>query len=105
MNMIRNTFLGICILACIGTNEAEAQGKLKVICETEILSPRINYATEQVRLACEELSVNGTLHVSIQGKNGADALKPEGYHLRSLKKNTIELVGADASGVLYGCLD
>ncbi len=100
INMIRNIALSICILACIGNTKAVAQGKLKVIDKTENLSPRINYATEQVRLACEELSLKATIKVSIQHAGEEEKLKPEGFSLKSLKKNTVAVVGADESGVL-----
>ncbi|MCP4311053.1 MAG: hypothetical protein GY790_07315 [Bacteroidetes bacterium] len=105
MNILRKIILSICILACIGNSEALAQGKLKVVCKEESLSPRINYATQQVKQACEELSVKATIKVSFQKDDNADKLKPEGFHLKSLKKNTVEVVGADESGVLYGCLE
>jgi hypothetical protein len=93
----------LCILTCLAGNEIFAQGKLKVNCKTETITPRIDYATQQVRLACEEFSLKATLKVSIQEEGGD--LKPEGFHLRSHKKNTIEVIGADESGVLYGCLE
>jgi len=93
----------LCILTCMGGNEIAAQGKLKINCKTETLSPRIDYATQQVRLACEAFSLKATLKVSIQDEGGK--LRPEGFHLNSLKKNTIEVIGADESGVLYGCLE
>jgi len=105
MNLIRIIILGICILACIGNNEVSAKGKLKVICKKENLSPRISYAVQQVRLACEEFSVNGTIKVNIQEEDNSDKLKPEGFHLKSLKRNIVEVTGADESGVLYGCLE
>jgi len=74
MNIIRNIILSICILVCTGNSEAIAKGKLKVTCKKESLSPRINYATQQVRLACEEVSVNATIKVRIQ-----DDVSPENF--------------------------
>lgn len=84
---------------------AAAAGKLEVEYEGDKASPRINYATEQVRIACDEVSARGALHVSVQGIDGADKLKPEGFRLKSLGGSTVEVVGADRSGVLYGCLE
>ena len=68
-------------------------------------TPRITYATEQVKSACDEVSAGGSLQVSVQGTDGADKLKPEGFRLKSLAGDTVEVVGADQSGVLYGCLE
>ncbi len=105
MNITHKLLISLCILTCMGGNEITAQGKLKINCKTETLSPRIDYATQQVRLACEAFSLKATLKVSIQDDDKVDKIKPEGFHLKSLKKNTIEVIGADESGVLYGCLE
>lgn len=80
-------------------------GGLEIIYKGDKASPRITYATEQVRIACEEVSTGGTLQVSVQGSDGADKLKPEGFRLTSLGDNSFSIVGADRSGVLYGCLE
>ena len=80
-------------------------GGLEIIYKGDKASPRITYATEQVRIACEEVSTCGTLQVSVQGSDGADKLKPEGFRLTSLGDNSFSIVGADRSGVLYGCLE
>jgi hypothetical protein len=65
----------------------------------------MTYAAEQVRIACDEVSAGGALQISVQGLDGADKLKPEGFRLRSLDDGTVALLGADQSGVLYGCLE
>ena len=68
-------------------------------------TPRITYATEQVKAACEAVSVSGTLEVSVQGVGGADQLKPEGFLLKSGADGMVAVIGADQSGLLYGCLE
>lgn len=80
-------------------------GELKIIYKGEKASPRINYAIEQVRDACKEVSAKGTVFVSLQGIGKGDNLKPEGFRLKSLKGNSVSVAGADQSGVLYGCME
>ena len=82
-----------------------AADRVELRCKGEKASPRINYAMERVRAACDEVSAGGTVTVSVQGVGGADKLKPEGFRLKSLGGNSVEVVGADQSGVLYGCLE
>jgi len=93
------------LLACVGVNIAQAAGKLEIEITGGEPTPRITYATEQVRCACDAVSVSGSLHVSLQGAGGADKLKPEGFRLKSAGKDTVAVTGADQSGVLYGCLE
>lgn len=87
------------------SNMAAADSKLEIRYKGDKASPRISYATEQVRIACDEVSASGVLQVSVQGKGGSDKLKPEGFRLKSLGDNAAEVVGANQSGVLYGCLE
>jgi len=47
----------------------------------------------------------GVIVVSVQGIGKADKLRPEGLRLRSLNNGSVEVIGADDSGVLYGCLE
>jgi len=86
----------VCCIACM----AASAGELKV--EVEEPTPRMAYAIEQVRAACDAVSANGTLRVNIQD---AGMLKPEGFRLKGLGASAVEVVGADQSGVLYGCLE
>jgi len=81
-------------------------GELKIIYKTGKATPRINYAVEQVSKACKGYyAKGGTIVVSVQGVGKADNLKPEGFRLKSLGKNKVAVIGADQSGVLYGCLE
>ncbi len=104
MNIFANIILSISLFIVV-TNGVAAQGRLKIICKTEELSPRIKYATELIKLACDEFGVNGTIEVKIQDGNCAEKFKPEGFRIKSTKRNTVDIVGADGSGVLYGCLE
>ena len=104
MNITRIAIAGACLAACVGGNLAAAAGKLDVKYGGDIASPRITYAVEQVRLACEGVSA-AALHVSVQGTDGPVKLNPEGFRIRSLADRSMEVVGADQSGVLYGCLE
>lgn len=78
---------------------------LEVMYKGDIATPRITYAIEQVRAACNEVSVGAAIHVSLQGSGGADKLKPEGFRLKRLNDHSLSIAGADQSGVLYGCLE
>jgi len=80
-------------------------GNIQIVYRGEKASPRINYAIEQVRGACNEMSVSGLVQVSRQNSDGSDKLKPEGYSLKSIGVGSVEVIGADQSGVLYGCLE
>jgi hypothetical protein len=91
--------LGVLVVGCVSADE------LKITYKTDKPSPRINYALEQVRAACNEVSAKGTVIVSVQSTGKADNLKPEGFHLKSLGDGSVEVIGADQSGVLYGCLE
>jgi len=93
------------MLACIGGHLAAADSKLQIKYQDVKATPRMIYATEQVRLACTEVGARGTLRVRLQGAGGRDKLKPEGFRLKGLRNDTVEVVGADQSGVLYGCLE
>jgi len=84
---------------------AEAAGKLEIKITGGEPTPRITYATEQVRAACDAVSVSGSLRVNVQGTDGADKLKPEGFRLKGAGKGSVAVTGADQSGVLYGCLE
>jgi len=77
---------------------------LEITYKTEA-SARINYAVDQVREACDEVSAKGAVIVSVQGVGKADNLRPEGFRLKSLGNASVEVIGADQSGVLYGCLE
>lgn len=89
----------------LGDTKPLPVGGLEVIYKGDIASPRITYATEQVRIACNEVAVGVAIDVSIQGSDVADRLKPEGFRLKSLGDHSFSIVGADQSGVLYGCLE
>jgi len=105
MKITRNIILSIFLAVCIGCGITAGDTKLKVVCKGKEATPRINYAIEQVRVACDEVSAKGTVIVSVQGIGKADDLKPEGFRLTSLGKNKVAVIGADQSGVLYGCLE
>ncbi len=95
--------VGIFTLAClVSDGMAAAAPKLEVIFKGDKATPRITYAMEQVRAACNEVSAKGILQVSVQD---TDRLKSEGFRLKSLDNGSVEIVGADQSGVLYGCLE
>ncbi|MBT3191525.1 MAG: hypothetical protein HN341_03115, partial [Verrucomicrobia bacterium] len=96
------TIITACLLACIGVSMAQASLNVSIGGEP---TPRITYATEQVKAACEAVSVSGTLEVSVQGVGGADQLKPEGFLLKSGADGMVAVIGADQSGLLYGCLE
>jgi len=89
----------------LGDTKPLSGGGLEVIYKGDIASPRISYATEQVRIACTEVSVGAAIDVSIQGSDDADRLQPEGFRLKSRGDRSFSIVGADPSGVLYGCLE
>jgi len=90
-------------LSCVmGGGMAGADGKLEVMYQGDKATPRIAYAVEQVRAACNAVSAKGAIQVSLQV---TDRLKPEGFCLRSIDNGTVEVIGADQSGVLYGCLE
>jgi hypothetical protein len=105
MNLMRNIMLGVCMLALMGRYATAADSKLEVIYKNLTTSPRMTYAAEQVRSACSEVSAGGILQISVQGPGGADKLKPEGFRVKSLDEGAVAVVGADQSGVFYGCLD
>jgi len=105
MRTTRNAIVAAACAACVGVNIAQAAGKLEIEITGGEPTPRITYATEQVRAACDAVSVSGTLRVSLQGTDGEDKLKPEGFRLKSVGKDTVTVTGADPSGVLYGCLE
>jgi len=94
--------------SCLGDaviKTATADRNLEVIYKDIKTTPRMTYAAEQVRSACDEVSAGGALQISVQGLDGADKLKPEGFRLRSLDEGAVAVAGADQSGVLYGCLE
>ncbi len=93
------------ILAIMLIAGCVSAGELEIIYKPENASARINYAVDQVRVACDEVSAQGTVIFSVQGVGEADNLKPEGFRLKSLSNGSVEVVGADQSGVLYGCLE
>ena len=76
-------------------------------------SPRIRYAIEQVRAACQEVPCGDAIRVGRLGKDAwikqslpeLHTLERQGFALKTLKDGSIAIVGADDSGVLYGCLE
>jgi hypothetical protein len=70
-----------------------------------ISTPRINFGAERLKQACDEVSAEGSLQIRLRGHDEDSGLKAEGFRLNSLGNNTVEVVGADQSGVLYGCLE
>jgi len=93
------------IVLCVLVAGCVSAGELEVIYKTDKASPRIKYAIEQIRVACDEVSASGTLQVSVQGIGKDDKLRPEGFRLKNLGDGSVEVIGADQSGVLYGCLE
>lgn len=105
MKSIKARIITACLAACIGGSMAEAAGKLDIKITGREPTPRIRYAVEQVKAACDDVSADGTLEVSVQGVDGPDKLKPEGFRLKNDGRQTVKVMGADQSGVLYGCLE
>ena len=68
-------------------------------------TPRIRYGVDRLEKACEEISAAGRLQVRIRERDEEPGLGAEGFRLKSLDDDLIEVVGADQSGVLYGCLE
>ena len=99
-DMLKNFIL----YALLFTVSASA-GELKTSFKGENATPRINYAMEQVKVARKALPANGSLQVSLQGTDGPDKLEPEGFRVKSNGSGAVEVIGADQSGVLYGCLE
>ena len=83
---------------------AKLENKLIVhIAEVQPTS-RIRFSAEQVTQACAETSATATLEIRVQGTDGPDRLKPEGFRVTT-SGDTMIVIGADQSGVLYGCLE
>jgi hypothetical protein len=93
------------MIVCIGCINAQTADNLGVTFKGNKATLRVNYAVEQIKAACDEVSAKGNVVVSVQGVGKADNLKSEGFLLKSLSNGFVEVIGADQSGVLYGCLE
>ena len=79
MKLVKNIVVSICLALFVGCSNAQPVNKLEVTFKGDKATPRINYAIEQVKSACEEVSAKGNVVVSVQGVGKADNLKPEGF--------------------------